>query len=211
MFFNNVSNLVDKNDKKFFKEQIDVFIRMTEVCCEKYHMTNDENDNINEDDLNELIDIGVINNNSDLSNLKSLLKGKFSSFIKSVKFCKNNKDTVYDAVWKLYNSERKKLQKEHVKYEELTLADFFCGAGGLSLGFIQEGFNIKLANDIEDVCIQTYKYNHPQLNSNYVVQEDIKALIEDIDNLINCEIDVVVGGPPCQGFSQANQQRIINL
>ena len=106
MFFTNVSNLVDKNDKKFFKEQIDVYIRMTEVCCEKYHMVNDENDDINNDVLNELIDIGVINGSSDLPNLKSLLKGKFSSFIKSVKFCKNNKDIAYDAVWKLNNSER---------------------------------------------------------------------------------------------------------
>ena len=210
MFFTNVSDLVDKNDKKFFKEQIDVFTRMTEVCCEKYHITNDENDNINDDDLNELINIGVINGKSDLSNLKSFLKGKFSSFIKSVKFCKNNKDIAYDTIWKLYNSERKKLQDEHSKYEELTLADFFCGTGGLSLGFIQEGFNVKLANDIEDVCIQTYKYNHPQLNSKYVVQDDIKCLIQDIGSLINCEIDVVVGGPPCQGFSQANQQRILD-
>ena len=45
---------------------------------------------------------------------------------------------------------------------KLKVLDLFCGAGGLSLGFLQEGFNVKLANDIEDVCIQTYKYNFYQ-------------------------------------------------
>ena len=159
MFFTNITNLEDKNEKKFFKEQIDVFIRMTEVCCEKYDLINDENDDLSNDDLNELVNIGVINDFSELTDLKSFLKGNFSPFIKSVKFCKNNWSICFEAVWKLYNSERKKFQDKYLNKNDLTLVDFFCGAGGLSLGFIQEGFNIKLANDIEDVCIQTYKYN----------------------------------------------------
>ncbi|MFR2706443.1 MAG: DNA cytosine methyltransferase [Lachnospira eligens] len=65
----------------------------------------------------------------------------------------------------------------------MTLVDFFCGAGGLSLGFLQEGFNVKLANDIEDVCIQTYKYNHPELPSNKLIQGDIKQIVDHIENI----------------------------
>lgn len=80
----------------------------------------------------------------------------------------------------------------------------------MSLGFIQEGFNVKLASDIEPVCIQTYKYNHPELPSSKIIQEDIREFINDVDDYIDNTIDIIVGGPPCQGFSTANQQRIID-
>lgn len=159
---------------------------------------------------NELIDIGLIDHRSDIDELKNLLKKKYQPFIKAVKFCVNNKTEVYDTIWRLYNSERKKAQEEAQKKHDLTLVDFFCGAGGLSLGFIQEGFNVKLASDIEPVCIETYMYNHPQLPSDKLIQQDIRVFINDIDEYIDEPIDIIVGGPPCQGFSQINQQRIID-
>ena len=138
------------------------------------------------------------------------MKKKYEPFIKAVKFARNNKDKVYDTIWKLYNSERKKVQEEAKNKHDLTLIDFFCGAGGLSLGFLQEGFNVKLASDIEDVCIHSYTYNHPELPSTKVIQEDIRDFIYEIDDYIDEPIDIVVGGPPCQGFSSANQRRIID-
>lgn len=68
-----------------------------------------------------------------------------------------------------------------------------------------------LANDIEEVCVNTYRYNHPELPSNRVLLSDIRNIVDNIqDYILSDDIDVVVGGPPCQGFSSANQQRIID-
>ena len=210
MIFNNVTKISNNKEKRFFIEQVEVFTRLIEVYCEKNNIENNEDDNLEKEDYQELINIGVIEFPSEIEDLKKLLKTKYAPFIQSVKFSKNNKELVYDTIWRLYNSERKKVQEESKNKHDLTLIDFFCGAGGLSLGFIQEGFNVKLASDIEDVCIQTYKYNHPQLPSSKVIQEDIRDFIYNVDEFIEEPIDIIVGGPPCQGFSQINQQRIID-
>lgn len=210
MIFNSVNNLNDKTKKRFFIEKIDLFTRLIDVFCEKNKLHINENDSLYYEDYQELIKIGVINDKHEINDLKKVLKKKYVPFIKAVKFSKSHKDLVYDIIWKLYNSERKKEQIHYNSEHNYNLIDFFCGAGGLSLGFINEGFNVKLANDIEDVCIETYKYNHPQLPSSAIIQEDIRNLVNNIDNYVNDSIDVIVGGPPCQGFSSANQQRIIN-
>ena len=183
MIFKNVTSISNNSEKRFFIEQIEVFTRLIEVYCEKNNITNAEDSTLTSEVYNELIDIGVINSRSDIDELKKLLKKKYNPFIKAVKFCVNNKEDVYDTIWKLSNSERQKAQQEAKNKHNLTLVDFFCGAGGLSLGFIQEGFNVKLASDIEPVCIQTYMYNHPQLPSNKLIQEDIRVFIDDIDEL----------------------------
>ena len=92
-----------------------------------------------------------------------------------------------------------------------TIVDLFCGAGGLSLGFVQEGFKISLANDIEACCIDTYSHNHPETPRKHIVHGDINQVIENIQELLRFkDVDCVVGGPPCQGFSMANRQRLID-
>ena len=53
-------------------------------------------------------------------------------------------------------------------------------------------------------------YNHPELKAHKVVKGDIRDIVNHIDEYIDTPIDVVIGGPPCQGFSSANQQRIID-
>ena len=91
------------------------------------------------------------------------------------------------------------------------MVDLFCGAGGLSLGFTQEGFITSLANDIEPCCIETYAHNHPETPRKNIVLGDINEVIANISSLLRFKkVDVVVGGPPCQGFSMANRQRIID-
>lgn len=91
------------------------------------------------------------------------------------------------------------------------LIDLFCGAGGMSLGFNQVGYRTMFANDIDPSCIETYTYNHPEVDPNRIILGDIQELAKTIHNLIDdIKIDVVIGGPPCQGFSNANKQRVIN-
>ena len=85
---------------------------------------------------------------------------------------------------------------------ELNYIDLFSGAGGMSLGFDQAGFNNVFSIDIEPRFCETYKFNFPHHN---LIQKDISKLSnEEIKSLTeNKIIDVVIGGPPCQGFSMA--------
>lgn len=95
--------------------------------------------------------------------------------------------------------------------KKLQMVDLFCGAGGLSLGFTQEGFVTALANDIEECCVDTYAHNHPETPRDHIVLGDIRLVMDHLEELLkDKEIDIVVGGPPCQGFSMANRQRLID-
>lgn len=208
MIFKAVTELADKTDKSFFEEQILVYIRLVEVYCEKNGLINQANDV--EVNIEELKNIGVIKSAYEVDTLKHFLGKNYSRFIQAVNFAVENKYSMGDLLDKLSNKKRKEMQKKSARKRKYTLVDFFCGAGGLSLGFLQQGFNVKLANDIEDVCIETYKYSHPELPSNKLIQGDIKEIVDHIENYINQDIDIVVGGPPCQGFSEANRQRVID-
>ena len=86
--------------------------------------------------------------------------------------------------------------------DEINYIDLFSGAGGMSLGFDQVGFNNIFSIDIEPRFCETYKTNFPKHN---LIQKDISKLSnEEIKSLIgNKIIDVIIGGPPCQGFSMA--------
>lgn len=85
-----------------------------------------------------------------------------------------------------------------------TVIDLFAGAGGLSLGFSQtQKYEVKVAFENSPYMQETYRKNHP----NTEVQGDV--CIADYDEIKRKygEIDVVIGGPPCQGFSNANRQK----
>jgi len=81
--------------------------------------------------------------------------------------------------------------------------DTFAGAGGFSLGFEQAGCLISGAIEIDDWASSTFAYNHPMAN---VITADIRSLKDKelYDKFKNCPPDIILGGPPCQGFSIAN-------
>ena len=103
------------------------------------------------------------------------------------------------------------IEKREEERKEYNIIDLFCGAGGMSLGFIQEGFDINLACDFDESCIETYTFNHPNTKSEYIIKSDIKEIDNDIKKYLSKDkVSLVIGGPPCQGFSNANQQRLID-
>lgn len=86
-----------------------------------------------------------------------------------------------------------------------SFLDLFCGAGGLSLGFRRTGFELVFAIDNFRHAIETFRVNHPEIPPERVLCGDIRQLKDrDLNGLVRGkEIDVVAGGPPCQGFSMA--------
>ena len=86
----------------------------------------------------------------------------------------------------------------------LTYIDLFSGAGGLSLGFEQAGFQQLLSVEMEPDYCQTYRANFPH---HQLLQKDLTTLTEQ--DLINClngqSVDFFIGGPPCQGFWMAGK------
>lgn len=84
----------------------------------------------------------------------------------------------------------------------LNAISLFSGCGGLDLGFKKAGFNILLANDMDKCASQTYKRNFPKTT---FISSNIKQIsIDEIKKRIKRQkVDVIIGGPPCQGFSNA--------
>lgn len=101
--------------------------------------------------------------------------------------------------------------KAENKERNFAFADLFAGCGGLSLGLEQAGFRGVFVNEIDEVFAETHYFNHNIPVSNYFVG-DINELVSDFSktevSLKN--LDLVCGGPPCQGFSMANRQRVID-
>ena len=85
---------------------------------------------------------------------------------------------------------------------EKKVISLFSGAGGMDLGFIKAGFKICLANDFDSNAVETYRYNIGE----HIIEKNIKNLfVEEKEIKEYSDIDVVIGGPPCQGFSIAGK------
>lgn len=207
MIFEQINNLYSKDE---FLEKILLYIRLVEVIAERDKLLIPETDEVSSETLQELVDMGVISGNEDLKSLKKTVGVYYNKFISCVEFYLAHKQLYGNSLDKLNNKKRKELQQKELLSNKPKFVDFFAGAGGLSCGFTQAGFRVYFANDFEEVCVRTYKYNHPELPSQNVLKEDIRKIVYNIDDYIKEDIDVVVGGPPCQGFSSANQQRIID-
>lgn len=90
---------------------------------------------------------------------------------------------------------------------KLKVADLFAGVGGLSQGFISKGFEIAFAIEHDKEIANSYKLNHPKTT---VYAEDISKMDLKMLKQKHPNIDVIVGGPPCQGFSQKGKRLSTN-
>lgn len=92
--------------------------------------------------------------------------------------------------------------------KKYNVLDLFCGCGGLSKGFEMAGFNIMGGVDFNKEAIDTFNKNFKNARGLFadisnLNEEDIKKYFGEFKN-----IDVIIGGPPCQGFSSANRNRV---
>ncbi len=92
--------------------------------------------------------------------------------------------------------------------------DLFSGAGGLSEGFTQAGHKVILATDCNSNMCKTYAYNHPLtdvVQANLYQKEQSDDLLEEIEHVLaGRHLNILVGGPPCQGFSTAGNRNSLD-
>ena len=87
----------------------------------------------------------------------------------------------------------------------MNVISLFSGCGGLDLGFERAGFHIPVANEFDPTIYETFKINHPKT---HLIEGDIRQVTkEDIVPYIDGEVDGIIGGPPCQSWSEAGALR----
>ena len=83
----------------------------------------------------------------------------------------------------------------------MNILSLFSGCGGLDLGFERAGFNIPVANEFDPAIYETFKANHPKT---HLVEGDVRQITkENILPFVKGDIDGIIGGPPCQSWSEA--------
>lgn len=104
-----------------------------------------------------------------------------------------------------------RLNGKHLTQKKYSLAEFFCGCGGTSRGFTRSGrFNVVFGNDVKAEALRTFGFNHRNDGViPFTVREDVRLLhLDTIHQALEArgvgrgELDCMIGGPPCQGFSQ---------
>ncbi len=87
----------------------------------------------------------------------------------------------------------------------MNVISLFSGCGGLDLGFERAGFDIPVANEFDATIYETFKANHPKT---HLVEGDVRKVTkEDIAPFIEGDVDGIIGGPPCQSWSEAGSLR----
>ena len=89
-----------------------------------------------------------------------------------------------------------------------SVIDLFAGVGGLSLGFENQGFEVLIANEYDKSIAAAYTENHK--NTKMIVGDITLLDLKETFGPYAGKIDVVIGGPPCQGFSQKGQRKTIH-
>ena len=90
----------------------------------------------------------------------------------------------------------------------MNILSLFSGCGGLDLGFEKAGFNIPVAKEFDKTIWDTFKSNHPNTK---LIEGDVRKVAEqDIREMFNGRVDGIIGGPPCQSWSEAGSLRGID-
>jgi len=139
-----------------------------------------------------------------------LLSAKIAKEIKKHILEKNYKAFNKNLVRKKFEKRSFKLIKFKSKQNPKVFLDLFSGVGGFSIGLKRAGYQPILSADNDKSVIETHKFNFPNIP---IVEEQLqskeaeKKILKIIDNK---EVDLLVGGPPCQGFSIFGKRRFVN-
>ena len=93
----------------------------------------------------------------------------------------------------------------------LTCVDLFCGAGGFSRGFLDAGYDVVLGVDYDDAALETFQKNHGNtydMKLDLFDASNIEKIVHYLEQTGIKDLDVLIGGPPCQGFSYAGKMKI---
>lgn len=91
--------------------------------------------------------------------------------------------------------------------KSMNVIDLFCGCGGLSLGFEQAGYDVLLGIDNWEDSLVTFRYNHHGCETMCADLMNLNPMAVD-EKIGSKKVDVIIGGPPCQGFSVAGKRII---
>ena len=94
--------------------------------------------------------------------------------------------------------------------KKFTCVDLFSGAGGLSRGFYDAGYDVVLGVDFDAAALKTFKENHGSAEAmklDLFNHDNIDVIVKFLEEK-NIKLDVLIGGPPCQGFSIAGPRNM---
>ena len=92
--------------------------------------------------------------------------------------------------------------------KEMNVISLFSGCGGLDLGFERAGFSIPVANEFDKTIWETFKINHPDT---HLIEGDVRQINKsDMTEFIQGDVDGIIGGPPCQSWSEAGSLKGID-
>lgn len=107
-----------------------------------------------------------------------------------------------------YGIKQKQKSNISIAEKDYTVVDLFSGAGGLSRGFMDAKFKVLLGVDFDDAALKTFAENHGDAEAmklDLFDHNNIQKIADFLENK-NTKLDVLVGGPPCQGFSLAGKR-----
>ena len=141
--------------------------------------------------------------NSDNVKVVTITMDKETKIDKNIINVDSNKKTF--TIW--LNNLKNNNKMEESKNNKIKVLDLFCGCGGFTQGFKQNSnFDIVAGIDIWDTAINTYKNNHSHLALCKNIVEYTPDMLDKEHNIKKGDIDCIIGGPPCQGFSNAGKR-----
>lgn len=119
--------------------------------------------------------------------------------------CKPRNPGCHECPLARFCPEGRRSQGSVTSVDNFAMVDLFSGAGGMSLGFERAGFHPVYAADHDAASVATYRFNRPAVPVDSIECADLAGSLTPVG-----EVDLLIGGPPCQGFSNANRQMAIS-